>query len=101
MPCGEIHLYDNQIPFTINLQSGGSGINIEGATLELEFLKPNADSLLVTPSSVYTGSDGIIQYTLTSGDLDTVGIWQYQIYARKHGVERHSNIKTFKVYENL
>lgn len=101
MPCGQIHLYDDGVPFTINLQSGGSGINIEGAFLQLEFLKPNTDSFVVTPSSVHTGSDGIIQYTFTSGDLDTVGIWQYQVTAQKHGVTRHSNIKTLKVYENL
>lgn len=102
MSCGEIHKNDVGTPFEITLLHNGAVVNLSGvSSLSLEFLKPNEDSLTVTPSFITNGTDGQLRYVFGSGDLDIVGMWEYQVSYIRSGNMRASAVKTFRVYENI
>lgn len=101
MSCGEIHQYDTT-NFKINLERRGHTIDLSSATsITLIFIKPNKDRLTVTPSFTTDGSDGQLYYSFASNELDIVGIWEYQVKYIKAGKEQWSNVRNFRVYENI
>ncbi len=75
----EIHQGDIGTIFRITVYDGSSTVDVSGATSkEILFLKPDATTLTKTAAFYTDGTDGIIQYTTITGDLDTVGGWQLQ-----------------------
>ena len=47
------------------------------------------------------GTDGKVQYTTVDGDLNEVGTWRIQAIINFATSSFRSNVKTFKVYENI
>lgn len=65
------------------------------------FKKPDK-SIINKTASLYTdGSDGIIQYTVESGVLDTVGVWQIQAHVIGDTTSWKTDVQEFRVYKNL
>lgn len=78
-------------------------VDVSGASsLQFTFLKPDHTTAL-TKTAVNTtdGTDGKIQYTTISGDLDVAGIWQLQAKVVLGGSEFFSSIAPFEVKSRL
>jgi hypothetical protein len=56
-------------------------IDVSSASVKyLYFQKPDGTKIKRTATFYTDGSDGIIQYTSISGDIDQTGLWQVQGY---------------------
>ena len=87
-----------------DLQADGSKIilDISSASLmELIFRKP--DGTKITQTAVFTtdGTNGQIEYVILIGDIDQDGDWKVQGRVVLPSGDWKSDIKTFKVHENL
>lgn len=103
MAANEIHKSDIGTIFLITVKDGTTAVDISGAaTKQILFRKPD-NSTLVTQTASFTtdGTDGKMQYTSVSGDLDTGGTWRIQVYLVIGGNEFRSDISTFEVHGNL
>lgn len=77
-------------------------VNISAATtLEIIFKKPDNNRVTKTATLVNDGSDGKMKYAFVSSDLDLIGIWRFQGYIVLPNGEWYTNIKQFKVVNNL
>lgn len=102
MPAGEIHVYDIGTVFQYTIYDQDSNVvNISGGTYTLVFQKPNNTQLVVAPTALTNGSDGILQYTSVSGDINVAGMWRGQIRINQGSSQWRTDIPTFKVYQNL
>ena len=84
--------------------TGGSSVaNISDAsTKEFTFRRP--DGTTFTKTAVFTsdGSDGQLQYTIGSDDLNMAGTWGLQAYVVTSGGFSHrTDVGNFRVFENL
>ena len=99
----EIHVGDIGTIFTITITEGGSAIDISSATTkEFHFDRPNANGKFSKDAIFVTnGMNGELKYTTVADDLDTPGEWLIQTYLVMPSGEWHTNIDTFKVFENI
>ena len=73
-------------------------------TKQIFFKKP--DKTVVTQTAAFpsggSGTDGIMEYVTISGDLDTVGTWEWQGYViLTDGSEYRTDRDEFLVLDNL
>ena len=83
--------------------SAGVAENVSSATdIYFYLAKPNADTIL-TKSGQFTtdGSDGYIEYTTVSGDIDMVGVWSIQGHVLTPSGNYKTSISEFYVQRNL
>jgi hypothetical protein len=102
--AGEIHKGDIGTVFKATvLDSAGAVVNISAATLlQFTFYRADKTKLIVTPVFTTNGTDGLIQYTSVSGDINSAGQWKLQGYVETDANHHYySDIQSFKVYENL
>ena len=102
MTCG-IHVGDTGTVFRITIQdSSNNAVDISDATGKLITFKKPDGSTLIKEAAFYTnGSDGIIQYTAVSGDIDTIGAWKIQAQVTTPSGLWSSSFDSFKVLRNL
>lgn len=99
----ELHLYDYGTILKINVvDSAGNSQSVLGAT-NILFLLEKPNESVITRSGVLTtdGSDGLIQYTVASGDLDIAGIWSIQGRVITPSGSYSTSISEFRVDKNL
>lgn len=103
MAPNEIHKNDIGTVFEVTVKDGTDIVDLSSATeLELLFLKPNGTKLTKTASLVSDGTDGKMQYTTVSGDLNASGTWKLQGHVVFGSTgEWHSDTIVFEVYDNL
>ena len=110
MAANEVHLNDIGTVFEITLKDEGNSPEIvdvsTAATMEIIFQKPNGTSVTQTASFTTDGTDGKIEYTTLTGDLDTVGLWKIQGHvvlgtASPINAQWRSDIDEFEVFDNL
>lgn len=105
----DIHVNDIGTMFKLTVKDQNSNIvTLDGSyMLAVNFLLPDGSTLSRTASLYSDGSDGIIQYITTSGDLTQPGSWKQQAVVTKTGgggtitQQWHSNSVKFKVVANL
>jgi hypothetical protein len=103
MSIGEIHLNDIGTLFIATVKDeAGVAVDISTATVKRILFHP-PDGALVTKAGAFstTGVDGKLQYMTVAGDLSLVGNWSYQVYVEMPAGKWHSDVATFRVYENL
>lgn len=72
-------LNDLGVSIQITIEENGAVVDISTATaLEIILTKPTGAQSTKTAALYTDGSDGILQYSTVSGDIDQVGIWGYQ-----------------------
>lgn len=99
----ELHLYDYGTVLKINVvDSAGNSQSISDAT-DILFLLEKPNESIISRSGILTtdGSDGLIQYTVASGDLDMAGIWSIQGRVFTPGGSYSTSISEFRVDKNL
>ena len=102
MAAGEIH--QNDVGTIIRTL-----VKLNGVTADLSwyytkyfiFLKPNGQKLTKDVEFYTNGTDGLVQYTTQSGDLDITGIWRLQLYLENQFGNWKTDCISFKVHENI
>ncbi len=98
----EIHIGDIGTIFEVVIQEDGVAIDISTATTQqILFAKPDGTKLTKTSVFKTDGTDGVIQYTTISGDIDTDGIWRIQGHVILTSSEFFTDIGQFEVERNL
>lgn len=87
--------------FTVQDQDGTAVDLSSATTLEIRFKKP--DRSVITRTAVFTtdGTNGQIQYTTVSGDLDIDGSWKRQAHVIIPAGDFWSSVVDFKVKRSL
>lgn len=102
MAC-EIHKNDIGTIFKFTLKDCDNiVVDISGATTKnILFTKPTG--VLLTKAGTFTtnGTDGLLQYTTLSGDLDVLGVWQAQAMIVLANGTWRSDVVRFIVHRNL
>lgn len=102
MAADEIHVDDIGVRFTVTIKDGEDIVDVSSASLkQLLFQRPNGSILTKTASLFSDGTDGIIIYTTTSGDLSEAGNWKLQGYVEFGSSHYHSDVVTFRVHRNI
>jgi len=98
----EVHVGDIGLQFRITISDSGTVVDLSSATTkQMIFLKPDG-SRLVKDADLYTdGTDGIITYNTTSGDIDVIGRWLLQCYIVIGTNQWHTAKTSFQVYRNI
>jgi len=89
--------------FQFTILENGIAVNIASAGVkQFIFRKPVSDTDLTVSGSFYTnGTDGILQYTTVSGDLNEVGLWTVQANLSLGGFYGKTDTTSFIVVNNL
>jgi len=93
---------DIGVEFRASILQDGSGVNIASATTKkLIFKKPTGNTLTVTASFYTNGSDGVLSYISTSGDLNEAGLWRLQGHIILGTNNWKTEISPFFIYPNI
>ncbi len=102
MAADEIHVNDIGTVLIFTIKDGSSVVDVSTATTkQIIFSNPSCSTVTKSGSFTTDGTDGKIQYTTVSGDLDVGGTWRAQAYIVIGGNEWHSDITSFEVHPNL
>lgn len=108
MSCeAEIHLGDIGTIFRVTIKDQAcdgtsSVLDVSSAsTLQMKFKSPSGTVSTKNAGFTTDGSDGQVEYTTISGDLNEAGEWKLQVYIIMPSGSWRSDIGTFSVYENL
>ena len=103
MTVGEIHVGDigTVLIHTIKDQDE-TVVDISSASnRQIIFNKPNGTAVVKTATLTTDGTDGKMQYTTASGDLNLEGVYTRQGKVTFGSNVWYSDIIKFKVYKNL
>ena len=81
-----------------------AGVVIDVSTASTKFIyfqKPDGTKVKETAAFYTDGTDGIIQYTSVSGDIDQTGLWQVQGYVETSDGKFFTQKTTFSVLNTL
>ena len=104
MAANEIHLNDVGTQFKLTISDAGTAVDVSpsGTTYTINFRKPDGTCLTKTATPFTDGTDGIISYITSSGDLDITGTWKLQALVDFPGpTEFYSDIHSFRVHKNI
>ena len=102
MPANEVHKNDVGTIFRVTLKDGNTVVDLSSATaLYFLFKRPDGTSIQRTAVYYTNGADGIIQYTMVSGDLSQDGRWRLQPYVTLPSGSWYGDIYEFDVHKNV
>jgi hypothetical protein len=82
--------------------TAGTAIDVSTATTKyIYFQDPSGVRMQKTAAFTTDGTDGKIQYTSVSGDIDSVGTWQIQGHVETSLGKFWTEKDSFKVYSTL
>lgn len=77
-------------------------VDVSNATTkQIWFSKPSGQILQGAASFTTSGTDGQLQYTANAGDLNQAGVWTWQAYVIIPSGTFHSELKQFRVDDNI
>lgn len=86
----------------LTVEDGGTATDISGyTTRSIKLLSPSGTAKTKTAIFKTDGSDGKIQYTLASGDIDKAGTWWVQVYLANTTQQLSSEPVSFSVGRRL
>jgi hypothetical protein len=82
--------------------TAGTVIDVSSAAVKyIYFQAPDGTKTKETAAFYTDGTDGIIQYTAVSGDIDQVGLWQVQGYVETTDGKFFTRKASFTVLDTL
>jgi hypothetical protein len=98
-----IHKADIGTIFRLTIvDTDGDAIDVSTASVKYIYFRKPDGTLVKETAAFYTdGSDGIIQYTSVSGDIDTIGDWQVQGYVETTDGKFFTEIAEFTALPTL
>lgn len=98
----EIHVGDIGTILEATIKNINTVVDISTATTKSILLQKPSGAVLTKAGNFTTdGTDGKLDYTTISGDLDESGVWQIQSHVINAVGDWHSDIKSFSVFPNL
>lgn len=99
----EIHKNDIGTTFKLTVKDEDDAVvDVSSAsTKDILIEKPDASVLTKTSSFTTDGTDGIIEYSTISGDIDAIGKYKIQGKVILSGSTYYTDVKTFVVKDNL
>lgn len=99
----EIHVGDVGTVFVFTVTNENDvAVDLSGATTKsIIFSKPDGSTVTKSASFYTSGTDGILTYTTTTGDLDQPGNWRSQAYVILASGKWYSSFGEFAVTGNL
>lgn len=98
----EVRKDDVAVQFVLTIQEDSVAVDVSGATTkEITIQKPSGTSTDYTASFFTDGTEGKIYYTSVLGDLDESGLYKIQGKVILSGGTYRTNIKKFKVRDNI
>ena len=80
------------------MEDSNGAINVSAASpITFYFTKPGGTTVTKTGSLYSDGTDGIVKYLTTSGDIDEEGLWSVYVYVDLGSEELTSSTTTFLV----
>lgn len=106
MSANEIHLSDLGTTFRATILDSSTAVDLSSSTFTsvfFVFTAPGVAASTVTATAWNSdGSDGKVNYTVTSADfLNTIGTWLVQSIVTVSGNTWHSDLHKFIVHANL
>lgn len=102
MSADEIHVGDIGTVLRATVKDGSNAVDISGATTKQIILRrPDGTTLEKNADFTSDGTDGRMEYSTVSGDLNQAGSWMLQGYVVLPVGSWKSDTKIFRVYENL
>ena len=102
MAANEIHVNDVGTKFLVTVTDGSSAVDISSATTkQLIIKKPSGTKLTKATAFSTDGTDGKMQYSIGSDDLDEAGSYKLQGKVVISDGTFYTDIHTFKVHRNL
>ncbi len=105
MGINEIHKEDVGTILRMTVQDSGIAIDVSSASgvgkKLLLLRKPGGTVVEKTLSFTDDGTDGQVQYTTLTDDLNEDGEWGLQVYLGLTAGKRYSDIQNFIVHRNL
>lgn len=98
-----LHVNDYGVHFNLTIKDQDDSvvdISTNSGTF-ITFLRPDKTTFNRTPVIPNGGTDGLLRYTLQSGELSQVGIWSLSATVILNSGTFHSNIPEFRVLPNL
>jgi hypothetical protein len=98
-----IHKADIGTIFRLTIvDTSAVAIDVSTATVKYIYFRKPDGTLVKQTAAFYTdGSDGIIQYTSVSGDIDKIGDWQVQGYVETSDGKFYTQLAEFEVLPTL
>jgi len=98
----EISKNDIAVDIVLTIEEDSATLDISDASSKSIIIqKPSGTSNTYTASFSTDGTDGKIYYSTVSGDLDEVGLYKVQALVVITGGTYRSEIKKFKVRDNI
>jgi len=102
MAANEIHVGDIGTVLRVTVKDGDDAVDVSTATTKTIILEdPSGNNSDKAATFTTDGTDGKIQYTTVSGDLDERGNWSIQAKVVMPSGTWYSDIYTFEVHGNL
>lgn len=103
MAVGEVRIGDIGFIFNFTVKDqDGDPVDVSTATTKKIILrKPDGSAMIDDVAFTSTGSDGKVRWWVSSGELDQVGDWQFQLYLVLSVNTYHSDIHNVFVHPNL
>lgn len=95
-----VHVGDIGVVFTATVKDGGAVVDVSGMSgASMVFNGPGSAVKTKTAAFTTDGTDGKVDYTTVSGDLDVPGRWTVQVVINYTGPTRtfHSDLYVFDV----
>lgn len=93
-----VFLNDEGTRIELEIQEDGVVVDISTASVtKIKLKKPDGTILTKDAAFVTDGSDGLIQYFIEQGVLDTVGLWTARGYVEIGSWKGHSTVYNFNV----
>ena len=100
--AASIHVGDTPTFEATLKDEDGAIVDVSSASvMQMVFNKPDGTAVVKDAALSTDGTDGKIKYESTNTDIDQVGHWQVQGYAKVGSDENNSDIHAFEVYPNL
>lgn len=99
--CNELH-QNMIVKLTITVSTCLGTKDLSATTIKTLIMTHPDGSVATFPLSFVTdGTDGLLYYTTTYGDLAQLGVYSYQIFLNYSSNVVYSDINNFRVYPNL
>lgn len=102
MSVNEFHKNDIGTVITFTIKDSNTAVDLSAVTTKTFYLEhPSGSISTISANFVTTGSDGALNFTVTTGHFDTTGTFKLQAYIADTTTAWHTDIYEFFVHPNI
>lgn len=97
-----VHKNDVGTVFRLTIYENGAAMDISAATVkQIKFQKPSGTVVAQSGTFTTDGTNGQLEYTSVTSDLNEKGAWKLQVYLEIGGGKWHTDFASFTVEDIL